>query len=119
MTWPSCATGRQTAGLPPPRLLGSFDPLLLGWASRAAILGDLQGIVTTNGLFRPFALVGGAAAGCWAWISGEAVLDSSAGLPAAAATALAAEAQDVRRYLAAGEPPDSSRRIPEDRREGT
>ena len=29
----------QDAGLPPPRLLGAFDPLLLGWASKEPVLG--------------------------------------------------------------------------------
>ena len=28
------------APLPPPCLLGAFDPLLLGWASREAVIGD-------------------------------------------------------------------------------
>ncbi len=92
-------SGGSDAGLPPPRLLGAFDPLLLGWASREGILGDRRQIVTTNGLFRPFALVDGVAAGVWAWTDGRAVLDSSATLPEVAASALLAEAADVRRYL--------------------
>src|SRR5450755_3593284 len=41
--------GREpAAALPPPRLLGSFDPVLHGWASREPILGAHQGIVTVN-----------------------------------------------------------------------
>jgi Winged helix DNA-binding domain len=93
--------GAPEAGLPPARLLGAFDPLLLGWASREPILGDRQEIVTSNGLFRPFALVNGVAAGTWAWTGGRAVLTRWARLPEPAESALAAEAQDVRRYLAA------------------
>ncbi len=89
------------AGLPPPRLLGAFDPLLLGWASRGAILGDRKEIVTSNGLFRPIVLVDGVAAATWAWTGGQAVLDQWAELPEAAESAVAAEAQDVSRYLAA------------------
>ena len=50
---------------PAPRLLGPFDPVLLGWRSREDIVGAHRGIVTTNGLFRPFALVDGRAAGIW------------------------------------------------------
>src|SRR6202034_533394 len=42
------------AALPPPRLLGAFDPLLLGWASRDPITGPHRHIVTVNGLFRAF-----------------------------------------------------------------
>ncbi len=40
-------------GPPPPRLLGSFEPLLLGWRSRQDIVGTHAGIVTANGIFRP------------------------------------------------------------------
>ena len=94
-------SGAPDAGLPAPLLLGAFDPLLLGWASREPIVGDHQEIVTSNGLFRPFALVNGAAAGTWAWTDGRAVLNQWARLPEPAESALAAEAQDVRRYLAA------------------
>ena len=43
---------RPVAELPPPKLLGPFDPLLLGWVSRDAIVGSHRSIVTTNGLFR-------------------------------------------------------------------
>jgi hypothetical protein len=60
------------APLPPPRLLGAFDPVLLGWVSRAAIVGRHRGIVTTNGLFRPFAMVAGRAVATWG-LSGATV----------------------------------------------
>jgi DNA glycosylase AlkZ-like len=51
--------------LPPPRLLGSYDPLLLGWTSRELVLGEHLGAITVEGLFRPFALVGGGGGGGW------------------------------------------------------
>jgi hypothetical protein len=51
--------------LPPPRLLGSYDPLLHGWDSRELVVGRHQGIVTSNGLFRPFALVDGRTVATW------------------------------------------------------
>ena len=41
---------RAAAALPPPLLLGAFDPLLLGWASRDFIVGPYRRIVTVNGL---------------------------------------------------------------------
>ena len=91
----------ETGGLPPPRLLGSYDPVLLGWASRQPVLGPHTQIVTVNGLFRPFALVGGRAAGLWAWAGGQVALEPFAGLPAGAETALAAEARDVQRFMGA------------------
>ena len=51
--------------MPPPRLLGPFDPSLLGWDGRDDIVGNHAGIVTTNGLFRPIVLVGGRAVATW------------------------------------------------------
>jgi Winged helix DNA-binding domain len=51
--------------LPAPRLLGAFDPLLLGWTSREEIIGPHKFLVTDNGIFRPFALVGGRAVAVW------------------------------------------------------
>jgi hypothetical protein len=90
-------------GVPPPRLLGSFDPLLHGWVSREPITGDHTGIVTTNGLFRPFALVDGRAAATWALSGSKLTLNRFGALPAATEAALAADAADVLRYL--GLPP--------------
>jgi hypothetical protein len=94
--------------LPPPRLLGAFDAVLLGWESREAVLGGHQGIVTANGLFRPFALVGGRAAGIWAYSGGQVTLDQFGPLPADIDAALAAEARDVARFLA-GSPAGAER----------
>jgi hypothetical protein len=91
---------REESCLPPPRLLGAFDPVLLGWASREQILGGYQGIVTVNGLFRSFALVDGRAAGIWTWAQGAVALDSFSELPEATQAALAADARDVQRFLA-------------------
>jgi hypothetical protein len=91
----------EDSSLPPPRLLGSYDPVLLGWASRADILGPHQQIVTVNGLFRPFALVAGRAAGIWSWSDGQVVLETLGDLPDSVKAALAAEASDVRRFLGA------------------
>jgi hypothetical protein len=64
--------GKATAGLPEPRLLGPFDPLLLGWASRVPVVGKHASVVTTNGVFRPVALVGGRVVATWS-LSGGAV----------------------------------------------
>jgi hypothetical protein len=89
-----------TAELPPPRLLGAYDPLLLGWASREQILGDHKGIVTVNGLFRPFALVDGRAAATWSLAKGEVELEPFGALTKKDTAALDAEATDVVRFLA-------------------
>ena len=69
-TWP---TARRPA-LPTPRLLGPFDPLLHGWASRAFVVGRHVGIVTSNGLFRPFALVEGRAVATWGLARGQVTI---------------------------------------------
>ena len=93
------APGVAAAPLPPPRLLGAFDPVLLGWSSREELLGANRDIVTTNGIFRPFALVRGRAAATWGLAGGAVELVPFADLSPAVATALGHEAQDVLRYL--------------------
>jgi hypothetical protein len=91
---------RAAAVLPPPRLLGAFDPLLLGWASRDPIIGPHRHIVTVNGLFRPFALVGGRAVATWTITGGQVVLAPFAALDAETRAALDTDAADVTRFLA-------------------
>jgi hypothetical protein len=86
-------------GLPPHRLLGSFDPLLHGWFSREPVLGGHQGVVTTNGIFRPFALVRGRGVATWGLARGRVTLAPFAPLAAADETALIADAADVLRFL--------------------
>jgi Winged helix DNA-binding domain len=56
---------RRAAPLPPPRLLGAFEPLLLGWTSRQAVLGDDPAAIVAGGMFRTFALVAGRAVASW------------------------------------------------------
>ena len=94
------ARERAAAVLPPPRLLGAFDPLLLGWASRDPVVGPHQHIVTDNGLFRPFALAGGRAVATWTFAGGRVVLTPFAPLDAGTTAALDTEAADVTRFLA-------------------
>jgi hypothetical protein len=91
---------KRTDELPPPRLLGPFDPLLLGWTSRELVLGDHTDLVTVNGLFRPFALVRGRAAGTWAMPDKKVVLQPFGRLTKADTKVLDADAADVERFLA-------------------
>jgi hypothetical protein len=93
------AAERRGAELPAPRLLGPFDPLLHGWVSREPILGPHRGIVTVNGLFRPFALVSGRAVATWGLAAGTVTMGWLQEVPAAAREALAADEADVRRFL--------------------
>lgn len=94
------AAAARPAGPPPPRLLGAYDPVLMGWESRHPVLAGHGEIVTVNGLFRPFALVAGKAAGIWAYQAGRVTLDRFGPLTPDTEDALAAEARDVSRYLA-------------------
>jgi len=92
----------------PTRLLGPFDALLMGWTSRAPVLGDNQSIVTSNGVFRPFALVDGRAVASWRFVgSGPRLSIEIDPFPSAAfrravkahQAELDAEAADVVRFL--------------------
>jgi hypothetical protein len=81
------------------RLLGSFEPLLLGWCSRAAVLGPKQGLVTVGGMFKPFALAGGRAVATWSIRDGEVALKPFARISARDREALRADAGAVARFL--------------------
>jgi hypothetical protein len=98
-TSPAGPAGAECAGLPPPRLLGAFDPLLLGWASREPFLGRHQQVITVNGLFRPFALVRGRAVATWRIARDEVTLAPFAPLAPADQAALELDAADVKRFL--------------------
>jgi len=85
---------------PGPRLLGPFDPLLLGWSSREAVVPAAgRGVVTSNGIFRPVALVDGRAAGTWTRPRGRLVLAPFAPLSEAVEATLHEDARDVERFL--------------------
>lgn len=87
------------AQVPEPRLLGAFEPVLLGWTSREAILGRHTHLVTRNGIFRPFALVEGRAAATWGYAGGEVTVEPLGRVGKRVATALELEAADVSRFL--------------------
>ncbi len=85
--------------MPEPKLLGAYDPLLLGWCSRAAITGAEQSIVTSNGLFRPFALVAGRAVATWRLVGSSVQLAPFAELSRRTSEALRREGDAVVRFL--------------------
>jgi hypothetical protein len=103
---------RKAPAEPRARLLGAFDPLLLGWCSREEIVGANKTLVTSNGLFRPFALVRGKAVASWKLVKGEVVLEPFGRLARADRVALEEDAHDVLRYLAAKPKPKSKRTTP-------
>jgi hypothetical protein len=87
--------------LAPPRLLGAFDPLLLGWRSRELVVDPAREVVTVNGIVKPIALVDGRAAGTWAMPGGHVELHLWGEQGRLTAVALEREANAVEAYLAA------------------
>jgi Winged helix DNA-binding domain len=90
-------------GLPPPRLLGPFDPLLHGWASREPFVGAHRQVVTVNGLFRPVALVDGRVVATWGLADGALSIRPLEEIDPVALDALMTDATAVLRFL--GLPP--------------
>lgn len=87
------------APLPPPRLLGSYDPVLLGWTSRAELLRRHERQVVAEGLFRPFALADGRAIATWRLVRGQVALEPFARLARQTRAALELDGEDVVRFL--------------------
>ncbi|HKO37183.1 MAG TPA: crosslink repair DNA glycosylase YcaQ family protein, partial [Solirubrobacterales bacterium] len=88
-----------TGPMPPPRLLGAFDPLLLGWTSRDEVVGRHKILVTINGIFRPFALVDGRAVATWKLAGGKVTIEHLSRVKKKDAAALDDEAQRVLEFL--------------------
>ncbi len=84
---------------PPPKLLGAFEPVLLGWVSRDDLVGPHRDRVTAGGVFRSFALVGGRVVATWRLAGGEVTLEPLEEIAPEDAAALDADAADVRRFL--------------------
>lgn len=92
------------APLPPPRLLGAFEPLLLGWASREQVVGEHEAELVAGGIFRPFALVRGRAVATWAVRDGADPELHEPFVPVARThlRALERERREVARFLVGG-----------------
>ena len=104
--------GRGSRGrpdLPPPRLLGAYEPVLLGWTSREDIVGRHADRLVSGGIFRPFVLVEGRAVGTWTLRDGAVELEPFGRLPRAA---VADEVADVERFLSAAGPGRPARPSP-------
>jgi hypothetical protein len=80
-------------------LLGPFDPLLHGWVSREPFVGKHRQVVTTNGLFRPVALVGGRVVATWGLADGTVTIRTLEPVDATATEALRKDAAAVLRFL--------------------
>ena len=87
------------AELPPPKLLGTFEPVLLGWISRELIYGDDRSFATDPQLLDPLALVKGRAVAHWRLRDGQVELEPFAKLSRTHERALDEEAEAVVRFL--------------------
>lgn len=90
------------SGRPVLRLLGAFDPLLVGWKDRGFVTGEQDARLISGGVFRPFILLDGMAQGLWRVDGREIILDPFQALAPSDRQALEADAEDVRRYLLLG-----------------
>jgi hypothetical protein len=91
---------RRGAQLPKPKLLGPWDPLLLGWSSREHVVDPSHTtIVTNNGIFRPVALVEGHAVATWSIVKNKVKLNPLVQITQADHAALDRDAADVERFL--------------------
>lgn len=88
-----------SAEIPPPRLIGAYDPVLLGWTSREQIIGPHNQLVTNNGLFRPFAMVKGRAVATWRLNGGKVSVEPLGRITKKATAALEVDAADVERFM--------------------
>jgi Winged helix DNA-binding domain len=87
------------APVPPPRLLGAYDPLLLGWTSRDEVVGPHKILVTINGIFRPFALVDGRAVATWKLAGGRVTIEPLCKVTKKAMATLEEDAREAERFL--------------------
>jgi Winged helix DNA-binding domain len=87
------------AGPPKPTLLGAFDPVLHGWVDRAPLVGSHRAVVTTNGVFRATALVGGRVVGIWGLSDGQVRLRLLETISRSAERSLAGDARAVQAFL--------------------
>jgi hypothetical protein len=91
----------EPAPLPPPRLLGQFEPLLLGWSSRDPVVGEHEVLVLKkNGIFRPFALVKGRGVATWRLPKGKVEIEHLEDVTKKATKELEADAAAVESFLA-------------------
>lgn len=90
---------RPGTTVPAPRLLGPFDPVLHGWASREVFVGAHRSVVTSNGIFRAVCLVGGRVVGTWTLPADGPVIELLEDVGPSDRAALIADADDVARFL--------------------
>ena len=87
---------------PPPRLLPSFDPYVLGWKDRSFAVPPehARRVHPGGGVLRATATLDGIAVGTWTLRGGRVEIDPFAALAPEHVAALEAEAADVERFEA-------------------
>ena len=90
---------RPLEELPAPRLLGAWDPLLVGWRDRTFVTGEHDAAVVSGGLFRPFGFSGGRAVAVWRVRGREVEIAPIVPLDGSELVLLDADADGVRFYL--------------------
>jgi winged helix DNA-binding protein len=87
------------APLPPPVLLGSFEPLLLGWNDRSLVAGDFAAALVAGAIFRSFALVRGRVGALWRLDRDGVAIEPLIALTPDELTALEQDGKRVHAYL--------------------
>lgn len=82
-----------------PRLLGAFDPVLVGWHDRSTLLGPHTAKVALGGMLGPVALAEGRAVGRWGLHARALVLTPFEPIAPEALERFRREAQDITRFL--------------------
>ena len=94
-------------GSPRPCLLDQWDPLLVGWRSREALLERYPRRESAEAHFRPFAYARGRAVAIWSSKAGAVTIDEPfAPVTRADMRALERDAADVERFMASAGPTD-------------
>jgi len=91
--------GAGGAHVPPPRLLGAFDPLLHGWESRDPFVESDGGVVTTNGIIRPVVLAEGRVVATWGLPGGVVTINPLERITPVILDGVVHDAADVQRFL--------------------
>jgi hypothetical protein len=94
---------RAECGSPRSCLLDQWDPLLVGWRSREALLSDYPRRDSAEAHYRPFAYVRGRAVATWTMRNGVVEIGAPfAGVADTNLRALTIDATDVERFLSGG-----------------
>ena len=90
---------RSSTAAPRARLLGPWEPLIVGWTERDWVLGPHRPRITVGGLFNPFALAGGHAVALWRWEKGRPSIEPFTPIARRDEAALERDADAIERFF--------------------